>query len=384
MAAALQQREIERRQAEETLQTSQAQLAGIIASTMDAVITVDAEQRIILFNAAAEQMFGCPAAEVMGQPLDRFIPPRFRDAHQSYIRTFGRTKVSSRSMGALGAVTGLHADGREFPVEASISQVEAAGQKLYTAVLRDITERKRAEEQLKQTLAELARSNAELQQFAYVASHDLQEPLRMVASYTQLLARRYKGQLDPDADDFITFAVDGANRLQRLINDLLTYSRVGTRGNPLEPTNAEVALEHALTNLQLAVAESQAVVTHDPLPTVLADDTQLVQLFQNLIGNALKFRNEQSPRVHLSAESKNHEWLFSVRDNGIGLEPEYAERIFVIFQRLHSKAEFPGTGIGLALCKRIVERHGGRIWVESQPGQGATFYFTLSSAEVKK
>jgi light-regulated signal transduction histidine kinase (bacteriophytochrome) len=198
----------------------------------------------------------------------------------------------------------------------------------------------------------------------------------MVASYTQLLARRYKGKLDTDADEFITYAVDGANRMQRLINDLLTYSRLGTRGKPLKPTSSEIALEQALANLQMTIVESEAAVSHDPLPMIWADATQLVQLFQNLVGNALKFRGAQPLRVHISAEQREQEWLFAVSDNGIGIESQYAERIFVIFQRLHSQAEYPGTGIGLALCKRIVERHGGHIWVESQPGQGATFYFT--------
>jgi signal transduction histidine kinase len=224
---------------------------------------------------------------------------------------------------------------------------------------------------------ELVRSNAELQQFAYVASHDLQEPLRLISSYTQLLARRYRGKLDADADDFIAFAVDGAKRMQKLINDLLIYSRVTTQGRPLKPASAQAALDQALANLQAVIAERQAVVTHDPLPTVLADDTQLMQLFQNLVANALKFHHQAPPQVHISAEAKDGQWLFSVQDNGIGIESHYSERIFVIFQRLHTQAEYPGTGIGLALCKRIVERHGGRIWVESQPGQGATFYFTL-------
>jgi signal transduction histidine kinase len=238
-----------------------------------------------------------------------------------------------------------------------------------------------ARQKLEESVAELGRSNADLQQFAYVASHDLQEPLRMVSSYTQLIARRYKGKLDADADEFIAFAVDGANRMQRLILDLLAYSRVNTAGRQFEPTAMETVLKAALNNLTDAVKESQAVITHDPLPAVMGDDKQLAQLFQNLLSNAVKFGGAQPPRIHISAKQTDGEWLFSVRDHGIGLDPQYADRIFVIFQRLHTRAEYPGTGIGLAICKKIVERHGGRIWVESELGKGATFYFTLRDEE---
>ncbi len=230
--------------------------------------------------------------------------------------------------------------------------------------------------ELEESVAELGRSNAELQQFAYVASHDLQEPLRMVSSYTQLLAKRYAGKLDSDADEFIAFAVDGAMRMQRLIQDLLAYSRVSTGGRQFKPTSAETALGYALDNLRYVMKESGAVVTHDPLPTVMGDEKQLEQLFQNLLSNAIKFRGHEPPRIHVSARTDAN-WLFSIRDNGIGLDPQYADRIFVIFQRLHNRQEYPGTGIGLAICKKIVERHGGRIWVESEPGKGATFYFTI-------
>lgn len=254
-----------------------------------------------------------------------------------------------------------------------------------TAALRkEIGERKQAQvalaqqaEELARSNAELARSNAELAQFAYVASHDLQEPLRMVGSYTQLLAKRYKGKLDSDADEFINFAVDGVVRMKALINDLLDYSRVGTRGKELAPTDCEEILGYTLANLQGSIEECHAVVTHDPLPQVMADARQLGQLLQNLIGNAVKFRGETPPAVHIGVEKAPSEWVFRVKDNGIGIDAEHVDRIFEIFQRLHSRAEYAGTGIGLAICKKIVERHGGRIWVESQPQAGSTFYFTI-------
>ncbi len=241
----------------------------------------------------------------------------------------------------------------------------------------ELDERRRAEQRMAQYASDLARSNAELEQFAYVASHDLQEPLRMVASFTQLLARRYQGKLDQNADEFIGFAVDGARRMQELINDLLAYSRVGTRGKPPAPTDLTEVLKDAEANLHQAIAESGAVITHDPLPVVSGDPVQLTQLFQNLLANAIRFRSGAAPRIHVSAQAREADWLLSVKDNGIGMAPEHQERIFAIFQRLHGRGEYPGTGIGLAICKKIVERHGGHIWVESAPGQGSTFYFNI-------
>ena len=269
-------------------------------------------------------------------------------------------------------------DGEVIDVQLSLAPIDPedmSGGVTFTAL--DITESKRAEAALARKTEELACSNAELEQFAYVASHDLQEPLRMVSSYVQLLARRYKDRLDSDADDFINFAVEGANRMQALIKDLLAYSRVGTKGKSLEPTSCETVLDLTLANLQFAIEENSARVTHDPLPTVLADQSQLVQLFQNLIANAIKFRGEEAPHVHLAAEKHEGGWLFSIRDNGIGIDEEYGERIFEIFQRLHGRDDYSGTGIGLAICKKIVDCHGGRIWVASNPGGGSAFYFTL-------
>jgi PAS domain S-box-containing protein len=256
--------------------------------------------------------------------------------------------------------------------------------------IEDITERKRAEkelkqaEALKQAIEALELSNRDLEQFAYVASHDLQEPLRMVSSFTQLLAKRYRGKLDKDADEFIAYIVAGAKRMQTLINDLLTYSRVDTRGESFGPMDSEAAFDQAIANLRVAIEEGKAVITHDPLPPIIADESQIVQLFQNLLGNAIKFHGKEPPRIHVSARQENNEWVFSIRDNGIGIAPEYFDRVFVIFQRLHGREEYSGTGTGLAICKRIVERHDGRIWVESELNKGSTFYFTIPPAGGKR
>ena len=237
---------------------------------------------------------------------------------------------------------------------------------------------------LSEQAEELKRSNEELQQFAYVASHDLQEPLRMVASYVQLLSRRYKGKMDSDADEFIDFAVDGATRMQGLINALLSYSRLGSRAKELAPTNLGSVFNDVMKNLKVVLEDSGAVITNDELPTVMGDNVQLSRLFQNLISNSIKFRGEDIPRIHLSVQQKDEQWVFAVSDNGIGIDPEYFERIFVIFQRLHGKEEYPGTGIGLAVCRKIVERHGGRIWVESERGKGSKFCFTIPKVADRK
>jgi PAS domain S-box-containing protein len=261
--------------------------------------------------------------------------------------------------------------------EAGYSQSDILQLTLLMDAVWKVVEKKEAEEELRRYVEDLKRSNEELQQFAYVASHDLQEPLRMVSSYTQLLAQRYEDQLDEKAHKYINYAVDGAMRMQSLINDLLAFSRIGTRGKPLAPTDSRLMLVEAINNLKMQVAETKASITNDDLPELSADASQLAQVFQNLIGNALKFRGEKPPQVHVSARDEGKEWLFAVRDNGIGIDPQYADKIFVIFQRLHTREEYPGSGIGLAICKKIVERHGGKIWFESELGKGTTFYFTI-------
>ncbi len=245
-------------------------------------------------------------------------------------------------------------------------------------VLRDITQRKKAEKELKKTMEDLKRSNRELEQFAYVASHDLQEPLRMVSSFTQLLEMKYKDELDAEALEYINFAVDGAKRMQDLINDLLAYSRVETKGGKFEDVDLEKVMDEVLFNLEITIEDNSAVITRETLPHIYANYRQMVQLFQNLIGNAIKYRSQETPKIYISTKKENKHWLFSVEDNGIGIDNEHQKKVFEIFERLQTREEYPGTGIGLAICKKIVERHGGKIWVESKPGKSSTFYFTIT------
>lgn len=361
----------------EALRLSQVTFAGILEIATEAVISVDESQRVTFFNHGAEAIFGYAASEVLGKSMGMLIPPGPRAAHSRHVREFGESGVAARRMGERGEITGLRKSGEIFPAEASISSLKVGGTRVYTAVIRDVSERRRIEEAVRANSLELARSNAELEQFAYVASHDLQEPLRMVASYTRLLARRYQGQLDEDANEFIGYAVDGVNRMQELINDLLAYSRAGSRRREPADVSMDEVLARVLQGLGPAIEEAGATVVSEPLPEVHGDSGQLAQLLQNLVANAIKFRGDKAPRVEISARREGDEWVFSVSDNGIGIAPEFSERIFVIFQRLHSRAEYPGTGIGLSICRKIVERHGGRIWVGSEPGEGTTFRFTL-------
>jgi PAS domain S-box-containing protein len=344
---------------------------------------VNQSGEIVLLNVQAEKQFGYRRDELVGQPVKNIIPDGFAERLIADDLRSAEDALAQQ-IGTGIELTGRRKDGSDFPIEIMLSPLESAEGTLVTAAIRDITTRKKSEANLLQKVAELNRSNEELGQFAYIASHDLQEPLRMVASYTQLLSRRYKGKLDADADDFIAFAVDGASRMQRLIQDLLAYSRVGTMGSDLLDTSSEDALRQALFNLRGAIEESSALVTHDPLPSVMADKMQLTQLFQNLVGNAIKYQGPGVPRVHIAAgKSNGKKWTFSVQDNGLGIDPQYFKKIFGVFQRLHTREAFAGTGIGLAICKKIVEQHGGSISVESQPGQGSTFRFALARSERK-
>jgi PAS domain S-box-containing protein len=370
-----------RRAADQHLAQMEGRYRGLLEAAPDAMVVVNRRGEIVLLNVQAEKQFGYRRDELVGQKMKNIIPEGFAERLISDGLRSAEDALAQK-IGTGIELTGLRKDRTEFPIELMLSPLESAEGILVTAAIRDITMRKTAETHLLHKVEELNRSNEELGQFAYIASHDLQEPLRMVASYTQLLSRRYKGKLDAEADEFIAFAVDGASRMHRLIQDLLAYSRVGTKGSDLLDYSSEEALQQALINLRATIGDSGARVTHDPLPVVLADEMQLIQLFQNLVGNAIKYQSPGIPQIHVSA-ARNIEkkWIFSVKDNGLGIDSQYFERIFGMFQRLHKREEFAGTGIGLAICKKIVERHGGNISVESQPGQGSTFRFSLQGVE---
>ena len=371
--------ELERDRTEERrMEERLRRLATVLIDSNDAITLLDLTGRIVAWNRGAERMYGWTEAEALQMNVRELVPKAKIKEMDSFLESIRAGEVVESF-----ETQRMTKDDRLLDVWVTVTKlVDEVGRPVAIAKTeRDITDRKRAEERLQREVDALARSNKELEQFAYVASHDLQEPLRMVASFTQLLAQKYEGQLDDKARKYIDYAVDGAVRMQRLINDLLTYSRIGTQGKPPEPTDSHAVLDETLRNLQAAIQENRAIVTNDDLPTVHVDASQLLQLFQNLVGNAVKFHGADPPRIHVSARDLGREWVFSVKDNGIGIEPQYADRIFVIFQRLHTRDEYPGTGIGLALCKRIVDRHGGRIWFESEPGKGSTFFFTVPKRE---
>lgn len=364
---------------QEELQEERKFISAILDAGDALIIVLDREGRIVFFNQACQKTTGYHLDEVKGRYIwDKILLPEEADLIRKQIETMLFDRVPFKQEYQL-----VTREGRRRLIAWSMTTFQNRKGEIEFIIGMgiDITERKQAEIKLAQEAENLARSNAELEQFAYVASHDLQEPLRMVASYVQLLERRYRGKLDADAEDFIAFAVDGATRMQQLINDLLMLSRVGTQGKEMQETDCEEVAASALANLKQMIDESGAVVTCTPLPKVIGDHSQLVLLLQNLIGNAIKFHGQRPPEIKITAESGENQWVFSVSDRGIGIDPQYFDRIFVIFQRLHPRTEYGGTGIGLAICKKIVERHGGRIWVESEPGKGSTFYFTIPKRE---
>ncbi|MGH2582304.1 MAG: sensor histidine kinase [Anaerolineales bacterium] len=348
---------------------------ALMEAAPDALVIVDRSGTIKLVNSQAEKTFGWGRGELVGQHLEVLIPSRYQKVHPTHRAGFFENP-HRRPMGKDLELYALRKNGEEFPVEISLSPFETPEGTLVTAAVRDVTERKQTEMWARRA-EELARSNVELEQFAYVASHDLQEPLRMVSSYMQLLESRYADKLDEDAKEFIDYAVDGANRMQHLIQALLSYSRVGTRGKSAEPVESNEAVKEALQNLKVPVEERKPNVIVSDLPVVMADKEQLVQVFQNLISNAIKFRSRKRPVIRVDFKESNGFARFAVADNGVGFDSKHAERIFVIFQRLNSREQYDGTGIGLSICKKIVERHGGRIWAESEPGKGSTFFFTF-------
>jgi len=349
----------------------------VFERNIEAMLITGADGVIIHTNAAASKISGFPHQELVEQHISLFDTPR----NDALLCDMEKRLISTGTW--KGELWYRRKSGEDFPAWQQISSVtDESGQLThYIVEFSDITEYRESQDELARRTQELARSNEELEQFAYVASHDLQEPLRMVASYTQLLARRYEGKLGEDADEFIHFAVDGATRMQTLINDLLSYSRVGTHTKPFAVTEMADIVSRVKSSISIMLDECGAEVIYSSLPALPVDASQVAQLFQNLIANAIKFRGETPPKVWISATPGPREWTFEVRDNGIGITQEFAERIFIIFQRLHTKEEYPGTGIGLAVCKKIVERHGGRIWVEPAAPPGATLRFTLPNTQ---
>jgi PAS domain S-box-containing protein len=362
------------RDAEERVRESEARFRQTFELAASGICHV-IDGRFVRVNRSLCEILGYSEKELLGMTVKQVSHPEDRDLSDA-----GRARLRKGEIDTVRLEKRyLRKDGRLVWCKIAIALArDVFGVPQYEiAIFDDITDRRNAEAALREAHEELKRSNAELEQFAYVASHDLQEPLRMVASYTQLLSRRYDARLDGDAREFMAYVVDGASRMKQLIEDLLAYSRVGTKGGEFRPVAADAALRRALFNLRAGIEEAGAAVTYDALPTLPADEVQLGQLFQNLIGNALKFRSNSVPRIHVAVKEKDAEFEFEVRDNGIGIEPQYYQRIFMVFQRLHNKGEYPGTGIGLAICKKVVERHGGRIWVESRQGEGSSFFFTL-------
>lgn len=377
----------ERKQLEEKFRAT-------VESAPLAMIMIDRDGRIVLVNAEAARLFAYDRQELLGQSVEQLVPARFHSHHPD-LRADFLHNPQARRMGAGRDLYGVRKDGTEFPVEIGLNPIEIERGIFVLSAIVDITERKQMEqalrnmnEELEQRVASrtaelansneaLERSNLELQQFAYIASHDLQAPLRGISGFVQLLQQEYGGKIDERADEWIRRAVENTHYMQTLIQDLLSYSQVDSRSAPFTAVNCSKIFDEVAAMLEASIQDVKAQVTRDALPTLIGDRSQLAQLFLNLVGNGLKYHGDKAPCIHVSAEVRDNEWLFSVRDNGIGIAAKYHDRIFDIFGRLHTRQAYPGTGIGLAVCRRVVHRHGGRIWVESIPGEGSTFYFTI-------
>ena len=364
----------ERKAMEREAASREARLRAVLETAVEGIVTINERGVILTANRAATVMFGYAPGEMIGQNVIMLMPEPTRSEHDGYLKRYLATG-ERRIIGQPREVEAVRKDGALLPIILSVGECVVGGERIFTGIMHDNTERHRAER-------ELQRSNRDLEQFAYVASHDLQEPLRMVTSYLQLLEKRCSALLDEDAKTFLNTALDGAKRMRDLIQDLLAYSRVGSRGRPFAPVSMSRVLEDTTVNLKTAIESSGAAITSDLLPEVLGDAVQMGQLLQNLIGNAIKFSGGKAPKIHVGAIRSGATWRFAVADNGIGIDPKFFERIFVIFQRLHTRSEYEGTGIGLAVCKRIVERHNGRIWPDSAPGKGTTFFFTLPAVDM--
>ncbi|HEY3227380.1 MAG TPA: ATP-binding protein [Planctomycetota bacterium] len=367
----------ERQRVGEALRRQEEQTRSIIDTAYDAFVRIDGTGLVTEWNRQAEVVFGWSRSEALGKRMSELIIPlQDREAHRLGFQRFILTGAGPL-MNKRVELTALHRTGTGFPVELTVWPIREGETWAFNAFIRDITVTRRAEKELARRAEEVARSSVDLDQFARVASHDLQEPLRSISSYVQLLHQRYGGRLDRDAEEFIRFASEGAARMQRIIEDLLAYTQADRAAKTPEQTDLNLAVREALGHLRNAVAASGAAVEVEDLPTIRVDGPQITALFQHLLDNAIKFRGSRTPHVRVWAERRGDDWQFNVRDNGIGFDAAFAEKIFAIFQRLHGRAEFPGTGIGLAICKKIVARHRGRIWAESRPGEGSTFMFTL-------
>jgi PAS domain S-box-containing protein len=366
---------VQRKRAEEKLRESEERFRTVFEQGPLGMHIAKPDYHFVVCNDAFRQLVGYSDAELIELTFMDITHPEDHDTDIEQVQKLirGETasyKIEKRLVNKDGNV-------RWTDVTRSILRSADGTPSYFLTMVEDITERKQAEMVLKQTLLDLTRSNEDLEQFAYVASHDLQEPLRNVSSCVQLLEKEYRGKLSPDADQLIRYAIESVVRMKALIQDLLTYSRISTQGKTFQSTNCEETLHYAMENLSSSITQSKAIITHDPFPVISADATQLMQVFQNLISNAIKFQKQEQARIHVSAFREDNGWVFSVKDNGMGLESQHLKRIFLIFQRLHKRSEYEGTGIGLAIARKIIERHRGRIWVESQPGIGTTFYFTI-------